>query len=194
MKFSMLTLAVLLFISCNGGGGASVASESADLQGFTSTEMAGSNAVYSEKKDGAGKIVESGYTVNGKKNGTWIKNNQEGGKIQFLTSYVDGQLNGPTLEFDTRGQVIKRSDYKAGVFDGIVATYKFGRVEKSTPYVNGVIEGTYEEFNGQGKIQKMIEFKNGKQDGALKYYDDQGNVTLEYVYKNGEKVSGGIIE
>lgn len=194
MKFSMLTLSVLVLFSCNGGGGASVASESADLQGFTNTEMAGSNAVYSEKKDGTGKIIEYGYTVNGKKNGSWIKNNVEGGKIQYLESYVDGQLNGPSLEFDTRGQVIKRSDYKAGVFDGIVASYKFGRVEKSTPYVNGVIEGTYEEFNGQGKIQKMIEFKDGKQNGALKYYDEQGNVTLEYQYKNGEKVSGGIVE
>jgi len=38
------------------------------------------------------------------------------------------------------------------------------------------------------------EYKNGKQDGMYKYYDEDGKVVMEYVYKDGEKVSGGMKE
>lgn len=196
MRYFLLIFSILVLYSC-GGGGSAVAptpSQDANLAGFNEQKMGGSNAVYVYKAAGDGRLLESGYTVDGKKNGTWMTYHDDNGRIQTLASYVDGQLNGPTLKFTNRGQIESKSDYKAGIYDGVVATYKFGRIEKTTPYVNGKIEGTYEEYNQKGKLLKSVEFKNGVQDGTLKYFDDEGNVTLEYLYKNGEKVSGGIIE
>lgn len=197
MKYFLLIFSILSFYSCGGGGNApsvGAPSTNADLAGFTEAAMSGSNAVYNEKKNGAGGMSESGFTVNGKKNGPWMTYHEKNGRIKTMTSWVDGQLNGPTLTFSDRGQIEIKSEYKAGQFDGVVETYKFGRVEKSTPYVNGKIQGLYEEFNQKGKLLKQIEFNNGVQDGAMKYFDDEGNITVEYIYKNGEKVSGGIVE
>lgn len=197
MKYFLLIFSILTLYSCGAGSNTvkvGTPSANADLAGFTELAMTGSNAVYNEMKNGAGGMSQSGYTVNGKKNGPWLTYHEDNGRIQTLTSWVDGQLNGPTLKFNNRGQIESKSEYKAGQFDGVVETYKFGRTEKSTPYVNGKIEGMYEEFNQKGKLLKQIEFKNGAQDGSMKYFDDEGNITVEYIYKNGEKVSGGIVE
>lgn len=196
MKYCIVIIAFLFLSSCNSGGGSasSVAAETANLDGYVTTNMSGSAAILSEKKDGAGNLTESGYTSGDRKNGTWVTYHSEGGRIETITSYTDGQLNGPSLTFDTRGQVIGKKEYRSGVFHGEVVTYKFGRVEKSTPYVNGQKHGIYEEYNSKGNLQRQIEFKNDVQDGALKYFDEAGNITVEYMYKNGEKVSGGIVE
>ncbi len=197
MRYFLLIFSIVALYSCGGGGSATVAptpSTDANLAGFNEEQMAGSNAVYVYKTVGDGRLVESGYTVNGKKNGSWMTFHEDNGRIQTLTTWVDGQLNGPTLTFNNRGQIEAKSEYKAGIYDGHVASYKFGRIEKSTPYVKGKIEGTYEEYNQKGKLLKQIEFKDGVQDGSLKYFDDEGNITLEYIYKNGEKVSGGMVK
>lgn len=198
MKYFLFIFSILFLYSCGGTGSNAPAvgapSSNADLTGFTEVAMQGSNAMYNEKKNGAGGMSESGYTVNGKKNGPWIKYHEDNGRIMSMESWVDGQLNGPSLNFNNRGQIESKSEYKGGQFDGVVETYKFGRTEKSTPYVNGKIQGMYQEFNQKGKLLKEVEFKNGVQDGTMKYYDDEGNITVEYIYKNGEKVSGGIIQ
>ena len=44
------------------------------------------------------------------------------------------------------------------------------------------------------KLKQEVEYKNGLQDGYFRYYDEEGNVTLEYEYKEGEKIKGGIVE
>lgn len=197
MKYFLLIFSIVALYSCGGGGTTAVAptpSQDANLAGFNEQAMDGSNAKYVYKENSTGQLYETGYTVNGKKSGSWITYHEDNGRIQTLQSWVDGQLNGPSLTFNNRGQIESRSDYKSGIFDGVVSTYKFGRVEKSTPYVNGKIQGTYEEFNQKGKLLKQIEFVDGLQNGSLKYFDDEGNVTLEYIYKNGEKISGGIVE
>ncbi len=197
MRYFLLIFTIITFYACGGGGGAAVAptpSQDANLAGFNEEKVAGSNALYVYKAAGDGKLVESGYTVNGKKNGTWMTYHDDNGRIKTLQAWVDGQLNGPTLTFNNRGQIEQKAEYKGGIYSGAVASYKFGRLEKMTPYVNGKIEGMYEEYNQKGKLFKQVEFKNGLQDGLLKTFNEEGEVTTEYVYKNGEKISGGMVK
>jgi len=197
MKYYLFILSIFSLMSCGSSGGNSgggTASESAALDGYVMSSLAGSSGEYAEKRDGAGNLVSSGYVIGEKKNGTWLSYDEEGNRIKTLTSYTDGQLNGPYLEFSNRGQIEKKIEYKAGQYDGMYVKYKFGRPENETPFVNGQKHGTYKEYFQNGKIQKEIEFKNGIQDGKLRYFDEEGNVTLEYDYENGEKVGGGMIE
>ena len=56
------------------------------------------------------------------------------------------------------------------------------------------MDGPFAIYNDRGNLQRRGNFKNGKQHGLLQYFDEEGNVTLEYEYKNGEKVGGGIVE
>ena len=80
-------------------------------------------------------------------------------------------------------------------YDGLAMTYKFSRPVTEANYNMGQLDGisrTYNELNG--KLQTETEYKDGKQHGMHKVYNEEGQVVMEYVYENGEKVSGGIVE
>jgi antitoxin component YwqK of YwqJK toxin-antitoxin module len=61
-------------------------------------------------------------------------------------------------------------------------------------YFENELDGMKRKYQNNGKIQEEVEYSRGVQDGIYRFYDDQGNMTLDYLYKNGEKVSGGIVE
>jgi antitoxin component YwqK of YwqJK toxin-antitoxin module len=55
------------------------------------------------------------------------------------------------------------------------------------------MEGVLYEYHRTGNVKKEVHYKNGLQHGLFRYYDPDGNLTLEYEYRDGEKVSGGIV-
>lgn len=190
MKHLSFVFALILFASCQQ----SAPPVPADLEGFTSEQVAGSDAVRVTKKDGGDFLTEQGFLVNGAKDGTWTTYHPEN-KIKIITNYIDGKKNGIHMELTNRGQIELLANYTNDQYDGPYAKYKFGRPQEEMTYVNGKLDGEMKVyFNSGGKLQKLITYKNGVQDGPLKFYDEEGNVTLEYTYKNGEKVSGGIVE
>lgn len=146
------------------------------------------------KKGESGTITELGFIKNGTKEGAWYTYHPNG-QIKSITNYSSGIINGPVMEFSNRGQLEKQTGYLNNELHGIKAEYKFGRPTIESNYTKGNLDGVHKEyFNNSEKVQKLVNFKNGKQDGIMQYFDEEGNVTLEYVYKNGEKVSGGIKE
>ena len=148
-----------------------------------------------EKRDAGGVILENGILNGGLKDGSWATYYADERKhVKSLTTYVKGVKNGIHLEFNNRGQVEKRESFINDQLHGMSAVYKLGRPSTTTEYKYGMFHGQHIEYYNSGKIQKLVEFKNGKQDGLLRYYDEEGTITLEYIYKDGEKVSGGIIE
>ncbi len=191
----MLIISALLITSCDTSSNNTSASK-IDLSSYQTEEIAG-NGIRAKKISSDGTLVEEGYVANGVKNGVWITYNPEG-RINTMTTYVDGQQSGPHLEFSQRSQIILKAYYNGGVLDGPYATYKNGRYLIESFYKNGKLEGQYKEYfpggRESGKLQKLMEFKNGKQDGKLEYYDPEGNVTLSYQYKDGEKIEGGLPE
>lgn len=195
MRYLLLSIASLLILSCANNSNSGTTNETIDLAGFTTIDLGGSGE-QQKKYDENNNLLEEGYMVNGKKNGAWITyyDSESDKRIKTLKHYTNNQLNGPSYEFNKRGQIEKESNYTKGVLDGLLANYKFGRAEITTEYKNGSINGFHREYFQNGKIQKEIEFKNNKKDGSLKYYDEEGNVTLSYEYKNDEKISGGIVE
>ena len=65
-------------------------------------------------------------------------------------------------------------------------------------FKDGELHGTQKFYftSGRevGKLQRDVAYKNGKIDGLMRYYDPEGKVTLQYTYKNGERIGGGIVE
>lgn len=192
MKYVTLVFSTVLFISCGGNSSSSSSTGTGDFTGYEIYQADNSSASLAKKRSGDG-TTEEGYIVDGKKNGMWITYH-ENGRAKTISSYSDNQLNGPFLELNDRGQITKKMSYHNGKHHGITATYKFGRVEVESTYKNGLIDGYRKEFNNKSELTKHIEYKDGKQHGKLRYYDEEGNITLEYEYKNGEKISGGIVE
>lgn len=163
-----------------------------DLEGFEITQVPGSEFSKATKLVDGNKSQE-GYLLNGQRNGLWLEYHPDG-RISLIQHFVNGKLNGPVLALDGRGQITAHTDYTDGIYDGIKATYKFGKPQEEIPYVNGKIEGIMKKYYSSGKVMELIEYKNNVQDGYYRHFDEENVLDLEYVYKNGKKVSGGIVK
>jgi antitoxin component YwqK of YwqJK toxin-antitoxin module len=193
MRTILLFFSLSFFAACSGSVNSGAA---ANLEGYETELVKGTQITKAIKRDAAGDIVETGYVSNGKRNGVWLTFYQaeNAGKIKTMASYSDGILSGPYLEYSNRGQIETEVYYENNMYNGRFATYKFGRMEKEMNYIDNQLDGKSMEYNNRGEIQKEVNFKNGKQHGLMRYYNDEGEVVMEYEYKNGEKISGGMVE
>lgn len=166
-----------------------------NLVGYEIIDLEGVDGSMALKRNAQGTIIEQGIIKNGMKDGLWINyHDDENNLPSRIMSFANGIQNGPDISLSNRGQIEEMSHYLNNKFHGRYGKYKFGRPSITTEYANGEFDGVHKEYFNTGKLQKLIEFKDGKQDGKLEYYDEEGNVTLQYTYKNGEKISGGIVE
>lgn len=199
----MRRLIILSFIvtlsacgSSDNSNNAAVTSTTGSTAGYTLEPMEGTTMMKASKYDAEGKILEKGYFFNNLPEGTWYYYEHRTKEFpKRVISYHQGILNGPYMELSEQGSVILQAYYENNELNGHWGTYKFGRPIKTADYVNGILNGIYQEYTSStGKLLKEIEYKDGKEDGFYRFFNDDGDVTLEYTYKNGEKVGGGIIE
>ncbi len=192
--FSVLTLSVLLtFSACTPAAPAPTAG-TGDLTGFDLTDIPGSSIKHARQLDPAGQLVHEGYVLDDKRTGQWVEYSNEG-YIVSISNYVNGLMEGPAMKLSYRGQVEERSKYHLGIPEGEQIVYKYGKILKTSNYTNGKLEGVVKAYDEKTfKLRQEIEYKNGLQHGFFRNYDENGVVNLEYEYKNGEKLSGGIVE
>ena len=191
MKYFIGIILLSSLLSCGGSG--TTAPAPSDLSGFLSEKINGTTAELATKKNASGIITEQGVIRDGKKDGIFMTYHPNG-RIKTIGSYINDQLNGVYLELSEREQVETKTNYLNGVLHGAHATYKFGRPTLELTYQDGTQEGPFTEYSDRGKMSKKGSFKDGKLHGQLQFFDDDENMTMEFEYKNGEKVSGGIIE
>jgi len=183
----------VMLVACGGNSGGVSKAGPVNIDGFTAIAIDGSDAEILMKRDGAGKMLEQGVIRNGIKEGAWMVYH-ENESIKTLSSYIDGNLNGPYMEFNNRGQVEKKIEYINNEFHGVYGEYKYGRPIKELTYNFGVLEGPFREWNDRGKLTKKGGFLKGEQHGVLQFFDEDEKIIMEYTYENGEKISGGMVE
>lgn len=190
LHLGVVLLGIAALVSCNKGNvNTPAAIES--IEGYTRVNQGNYDKLTSNHTEGG--ILEEGFAKDESKEGTWLKYDKEGNLIG-ITSYMDGKINGPSIEMNNRGQITRKQYFLDDVPHGIYGDYKFGRAKKEVNYKNGVMDGVYKEFYNNGKLQRSINYTNGVMDGPMKYYNEEGEVTLEYSYKNGEKVGEGVMK
>lgn len=199
-RMILFLASLTVFISCEQNSTRQPAAATADdtansTEGYEVISIEGTPAQRLVRKNAEGTILEEGMLYNGQKVGAWIEYGTDGSFPSKLTTFADGKYNGTYLEFNTRGHITLRATYSNNQLDGPWAAYSFGRVEKQAQYKDGELDGQYLEYNKKtGNLQKEVNYKDGKQHGAYRFYDEEGNVMLEYMYRNGEKVEGGVVE
>jgi antitoxin component YwqK of YwqJK toxin-antitoxin module len=165
-----------------------------DLTGYELVDIPGTTIKAAKRKDPNGQVVIEGFVDGDKKTGEWVEYNNDG-DVTTISNYFNGMLEGPTYKFSFRGQIDQRATYHLDQLDGPWIQYKFGKIMETRNYKDGKLNGSVKIFDPKSyKLRQETEYKNGLQNGFFRYYDDEGNVTLEYEYKNGEKVKGGMIE
>ncbi len=165
-----------------------------NLSGYKLSDIDGSEVQYGFQLGINGSMASEGMLTNGVQNGMWLTYfPDEENKVQSISNYVNGTMNGPYIEMNNRGQIEKRITYINNKIHGLYSEFKFGRPSKEFMYDNGTLDGISKEYNDRGKLIKQTSYKQGKLHGEIIQYDDDGAIILKYEYKNGEKVSGGIV-
>lgn len=137
--------------------------------------------------DQGGLKSADGYYLNNKRHGAWTEY-QTNGLVKSVTTYFEGQKEGLCMEMEN-GQMTKRFYYHSGLRHGDYKEFKSTSLKEERNYVNGKIEGTvriYYDYNS--KLMEEGNYKNGVRDGVSKWYDQDGKLSIEYEYKNGELV------
>lgn len=194
MRYLTLLILVISLFACNQESPQSVAG-AGDFSGYQLNSLSKGIGQRAVKLDANQNVIEEGFIQNGLKQGLWITYESDGEFPITMINYIDGMANGIYLEFNERGQVKLKANYKDNKLHGAWGKYRFGRAEETANYKGGQLDGIYKVYyQRDGKIQSETSYKDGVQDGPYRFYNEEGQVTLEYIYKNGEKVSGGIVE
>lgn len=195
MRLFYLSIFSFLLWSCGSDQAAAPQSNTpvADNSGYQITDIPGSNIKAAKMIDDAGMIKEDGFFLNDKKTGTWTTY-YTSNKVKTMTNYVNGQKNGIFIQMSDRSYIEQQGYYLNDQLHGRQAKFGFGRkLEEETHYKNGVLDGVFKKYDKQGKLNREIHYQNGQLHGPNIFYNE-GVKTVEYEYKNGKKVSGGIIE
>jgi antitoxin component YwqK of YwqJK toxin-antitoxin module len=189
----LILLASIFLAACGNNNTQNQENSAGDWAGFEMSAVTGSDFQHAVKKDETDRITEEGFVLNGKKNGTWITFLPEGG-IKTIENYIDGRVEGISLVLDKRSQVIKKTFYMDGQFHGPNTTYKFGRPQETIPYKHGNVDGKVIRYYNNGRVMEEIDFKDGLQHGLYLHYNTDETLDMRYEYKNGKKISGGMVK
>lgn len=194
MKNLFFLLLIAGLWSCGNSETAPVVSTTGSTAGYEITEIPGTPLQNAEKKDVNGTVTERGQFLNGQKTGTWVEYYPDKGFPKKVATYANGQFNGQYMELSSRGQIEMMANYRNNKLDGTYGLYKFGRPTETIDYKNGERHGVYKSyFNNSDKLQKEVNYLEGVQHGPFRQYNEEGEVVLEYEYKNGEVVGGGMV-
>lgn len=162
---------------------------------YTTFDIPGSDLKRVEKRDTSGTLLETGFLDGNVRTGIWVTFYPTTGMPAKTAALVDGKYNGPYFEYTLRGQVELIANYKDNKLHGSWAKYFFSRPEIIANYNEGKLDGVYRKYfpNKTDAIQEEVNYINGVMDGKYRYFNDKGQLTLEYDYKNGKKVGGGIV-
>lgn len=164
-----------------------------DIKGYKLEAIAGSQAQRAVKRDGEGKVIEEGIILNGRRNGAWLSYEGVSKFPTQIATYVDDVLNGPYFELGQNGQIQIKAFYKNNKLHGEWGRYTFSRPLIEAVYNEGQLDGAYREYNlRDGKVIKETNYKLGVLHGPMRFFNEKEELTVEYVYKDGERIGGGM--
>ncbi len=187
-KWFCIVTGILILTCCTSSG------EKIDTYGYKIYDVGPGGLKLAVRMMADGKELERGFIKGNKKEGVWTVYHHENNFVKYVTGYLNGMKNGAHLEFNDRGQLELEANYVKDVLHGPFVKYSFNRILNKSYYFMGKLDGTYEEYNERGQLQRTVEFNKGIEDGYLRYYGESGEITIEYFYENGQRISGGIIE
>lgn len=195
-NFTFLLFIAALFYACNNQAAKeNGAGDRVDANNYEQETIPGSSWLKLTRKDDKGQVFETGFSENGKKVGTWLVYDSGDVFPKEMITYANGMYNGTYIQFGPNGQIQILAQYRNNKLHGHWGKYRFSRVEEEAMYKDGKLDGAYKVYDTKsGFLKSSVEYKDGVQHGFYRAFNEKGQITLEYEYKNGERVSGGIIK
>lgn len=199
MKNLFFLLGTMLLLQACGGGSGNAGTNATNANGISKEGLELKelgNGYQMATKMAGDKIKEQGVMRNGKRNGTWVIYNTEKGTPMSIANFIDDAYSGPYFKYNNYGQLELACTYVNNELDGYFVKYERAKKSEEGYYANGKEDGLHTKYyiGKDNKPQQALNYKDGKLHGSAKYFNEQGELIMEYTYENGEKISGGIVE
>ena len=158
-----------------------------------------------------GELEQIGTYKNGVPQGewNWYFDNKELKRKEF---YRKGKEDGESVEFDSIGNIITKGEFIDGIQDGNwyynvgdhtevgeyadgekTGVWEFHHIidegEKTLAfkgeYINGIALGKHRYYYPSGRIKEEGKYESGMKEGEWKKFNEQGEIILTILYKNG---------
>lgn len=193
-RILILLIFIASFSACDNNSSTDSNVQPIDLVGFEVQELPGGFQRVT-KNDVNGKTLEEGVMKNGMRNGTWVIYQEKKPMPTKIANFIDDKYSGVFMEFSNTGQLELICHYKENLLHGKFTRIKNTRLLEEGSYVDGEIDGVFRKYYpNKSTMQQETNYKLGKLHGSSKYFNEEGQVIMEYEYKDGEKVSGGAVE
>ncbi len=136
--------------------------------------------------DDKGRLKADAEFRKGKLDGKMLVYNENGQTVQH-SRFGDDRLNGLSVFYDDKGLLIMKASFLNGKLHGLMSVYEEGHLQAQFNYVNGVREGQAVHYNLKtGQISGTQQYKNDKPDGKAVWYDEEGILLSETMFKEGK--------
>ena len=136
----------------------------------------------------AGRVVEQGDYYRGYRHGAWTEFNPSTGSVSTVTSYVNGVKEGIFVKLDTKGAIVEKLSFHNDQPHGQYLKLNRGKILEIREYSYGVLHGMMQKYYDNGTLMEESTFINGQREGMARWYDQDGTLTIEYEYRNGELI------
>ena len=110
-------------------------------------------------------------------------------KIEKISDWKNGVLDGQSIEWWYNGQLSSIVMYKEGLKEGYeIEFHEDGTTWATTTYKKGLIEGESKQFWENGNIRYQYFSKEGKSQGEYKEWTEDGKLIDHLEFKDGLKV------
>lgn len=163
----------------------------------------------------SGKVKSNGWRVNNSLEGKW-EIFHENGKLRQTEVYLNGQLNGPVVNYffngkisdklfykyddlikihvyDTLGTLIQKQNLYPNEVMEIEVKNNFGKPKYKYSKVGNWFEGDYKSYYGNGKLSAEGNYKSNQIQGEYKQYHENGKLKSTGTYNNG-RLNGAYTE
>lgn len=133
------------------------------------------------------KILEQGNYLKGKKEGLWISYHTNG-KTKHEITYNKGKASGPARFYYDNGIICEEGIWNIDHWQGKYRYYnKNGSLAYDWNYNNtGKRTGEQKYYHKNGTLKYTGNWKEGKASGTLKIFDESGVLITERVYEDGK--------
>ncbi|MEX1133101.1 MAG: toxin-antitoxin system YwqK family antitoxin [Flavobacteriales bacterium] len=135
-----------------------------------------------------GKTMAKGKYVQQVKDSTWNYFDTEG-QLRKVERYDSGRLHGPQEVYYPNGTLAEKDNYANGKLHGESQSwFDNGNVKTLATYMNGEPEGNMVFYFPTGKKEIEGKLVNGDRDGAWYYFNADGTIQLQALYRQGALV------
>lgn len=115
-----------------------------------------------ENKNLDGLFRYEGFYEKGEKVGKWIEETYPDCQIRKSIDFLNGEIHGEYIEYDSKGRVVINSNYLEGKLNGEYKKFNhLGEIIESSNYLNGLLHGSQMKIVAEGITFSV--FENGKE-------------------------------